>query len=765
MRKVSAARCSCLGLTEYTTMKHIWTLITKITSSLLFAMVPFTLYAQQDSIKTNLNDSIMLKLSTLKAIEIKAPKPIYSMDAGIVNYNVAIDETIKGGTALDALRNAPSVEVGVDGNVKLRGSTKVELWINGYPTHLNGENMQIYLTSLSSEVIDHIEVIKNPSAEYMIAEGTAIINIVTNVKLRRNQFAAIGLSGSNRPYASPWGSYVYDGDKLDFNVYLAPSLSHHNISSQGSSWSFKDNAAGDMDTTQSQRWNTTDSSSDYYTLLNIGLIYKIDSINDISFNSFSLIQGFSSQSIDDRYRTEYLPTFLPLHYITDKEHGSLNANGFATLTYSHKFVDAGHNLSFTVNTDWQYAATEATTNRRFDSYYGNELRKTVFHGGNIAPSFSLRYRKPLGKHDNISISVGFAPGIKQAFDSGMYFDSSSMTYAITDSLRTSRVTTCDKEEYMSLNWRHKTNVFSTTLGVVAEAHQIGYNVQSIFPEALTLNYMSLRPTFNFTCHTRRMHYFSVNYSFFSKNPSPAQLSQSPAYQYDSYKVGNPQLDPYCTHKADISWNKYFASGSSVSVETYGEWNNNSIESVLDATSLPDPYLGHIVPFTTYYNIGSSYKYGLESNATYRVNAFLRFGLNANMYYSAYTIDHPKTGLYSDSALTYDLSLNCNAKLFNKVYLNLSGNYTSPTINPFAEKRSNYTIDLSASADFLDNRLAARISISDLFNWQRTDILNINPYYISTEIVHRDSRYITLGITYRIGKMDLQYKARSGAGIE
>lgn len=746
-------------------MKHAVTSAAKTAFLLLFSWTSFALYAQEDSAGASNNDSIMCKLITLKAIEVKAPKPIYSMDAGVVSYNVADDESIKGGTALDALRNAPSVEVDVEGNVKLRGSTKVQLWINGYPTHMSGENMQLYLTSLSSEMIDHVEVIKNPSAEYLITEGTAIINIVMSAKLRRNQFAAIGLSGSNRPYVSPWGSYVFDGDKLDFNVYLAPSLSHHNTSSNGSSWAFKDNAAGGMDTTQSQRWNSTDTSRDYYAVLSMGLSYKFDSLNDISFNSFSLFQGFASRSFDDRYRTEYLPSCQPLHYITSKDNGSINANGFATLTYSHKFNNAGHNLSFTVNTNWRYYAADATTHRVYDAYLPNELSKSESNKSNADPSFSLRYRRPLGNHDNLSIGAGFTPGYNHSAASRLFFDSVSMDYSLNDTLRSLAATTRDREEYVSLNWRHKTQVFSTTMGVIAEAHQVDYDVQSIFPEKMTLNYVALRPTVNFTCHTKSMHYFSANYTLSSQNPSPAQLSQSPSYQYDSYKVGNAQLEPYFTHKADVSWNKYFASGSSVSVEAYGEWNNNTIESVLDATSAPDPYLGRIVPFTTYYNIGSSHKYGLESNVSYRVTAFLRFGLNANLCHSAYMIDHPKTGPYGDSALTYDLSLNCSAKLLKKVFVNLSGSYTSPTINPFAERRSNYTVDLSASADFLDKRLSARISISDLFNWQRTDNLNTNPYYISTESTHRDSRYITLGITYRIGKMDLQYNAQSGAGRE
>lgn len=728
-------------------------------------MFAFALHAQQDSLNVVRNDSIMRVISSLKEIEIKAPRPIYSMDAGVVSYNVSSDETIGGGNALDALRNAPSVEVDVDGNVKLRGSSKVQIWMNGYPTHMNGESLMVYLSSLSAEVIDHIEVIKNPSAEYMVADGTAIINIVMSVKLRRNRFLALGLSGNNRPYASPWASYVYDGDKLDFNVYLAPSVSHQSSTREGHSWSFADNASGGMDTTQHQRWNTTSTSRDLYSIFNMNLTYTIDSMNDVSLNSYAIFQGFNTHSADDRYRTEYQPFYLPLHYLTDKDDKSINANGFSTLTYRHKFDRRGHNLSFTINTNWSHTSFDAITSRLFDAYCPNEQNRSASQRVTLDPSFSLRYRKPIGIHDNLSVGIGFAPSIVQAYSRCSYLDSSSMTYSLSDTLRNRTNATRGREVYASFNWNHRTNVFSTSLGVVAQAHQVDYSVQSLFPEDMHLDYVVLRPTFNLTCHTRSMHYFSANYVLSTTHPSPSQLSQSPAYQYDSYTVGNPMLQPYVTHKADVGWNKYFKSGSSLSVEAYGEWNDNTIESVLDATSIPDPYLGRIIPFATYYNIGSSRRYGLESNATYRVNAFLQFRLYANLYHSAYRIDHPKTGTYGDSAITYDLRLNCSAKLYRKVYVNLSGSYTSPTISPFAEKRSNYTIDLSASADFLDDRLSVRISISDLFNWNQTDLSNTNPYYFTTESTHRDSRYVTFGVTYRMGKMDLRYRVGSGAGMQ
>ena len=96
-----------------------------------------------------------------------------------------------------------------------------------------------------------------------------------------------------------------------------------------------------------------------------------------------------------------------------------------------------------------------------------------------------------------------------------------------------------------------------------------------YNNSLVPNQYTMVNTNNFSCHTKSMHYFSANYVLSTTHPSPTQLSQSPAYQYDSYSVGNPLLQPYVTHKADVGWNKYFESGSSVSIEAYGVWNQQA----------------------------------------------------------------------------------------------------------------------------------------------------------------------------------------------
>lgn len=93
-------------------------------------------------------------------------------------YVVRDMPTTKGGTALDVLRNVPSVDVDIDNNISLRGNSGVVIQINGRPSALKGSQLGNFLEQLPADAIDHVEIIPNPSARED-ADGVAgIINIV-----------------------------------------------------------------------------------------------------------------------------------------------------------------------------------------------------------------------------------------------------------------------------------------------------------------------------------------------------------------------------------------------------------------------------------------------------------------------------------------------------------------------------------------------------------------------------------------------------------
>ena len=97
-------------------------------------------------------------------------------------YVVGDMPTNKGGTALDVLRNVPSVDVDIDNIVSLRGNTGVIVQINGRPSPLKPAQLGNFLAQLSADMVDKVEVIPNPSARDDPEGVAGIINIVLKQK-------------------------------------------------------------------------------------------------------------------------------------------------------------------------------------------------------------------------------------------------------------------------------------------------------------------------------------------------------------------------------------------------------------------------------------------------------------------------------------------------------------------------------------------------------------------------------------------------------
>lgn len=126
----------------------------------------------------------------LNAAEVRATKPIFEMKHGTMTMNVDANPTATGDNVIELLKKMPSVMVDHNDNISIEGKSGVMILIDDRPTYLSGEDLTGLLKSMSSNLIDRIEVMKKPSARYD-AQGTAgIINIITK---KEN-------SGSTAPY-------------------------------------------------------------------------------------------------------------------------------------------------------------------------------------------------------------------------------------------------------------------------------------------------------------------------------------------------------------------------------------------------------------------------------------------------------------------------------------------------------------------------------------------------------------------------------------
>ncbi len=741
---------------------------------------PKTDTAKTDSTKTITTggspeqDSLLLlqRVKTLEAISVRAPRPIYSMDDEVVNYNVADDETVKGLTALDALQNAPSVEVDIEGNITMRGSTNIEIWINGYPTHMNGNTLKVYLESLPADAIDRIEVIKNPSAKYMVEEGCHIINIVTSTKIRNSHFLSFGLGGSNRPSVSPWVSYVLKNEKLSTNIYLGVSSTPTHKTEQ-SSLIFRQDGTEGFDTTASSITATENNTDRYTGTLALNLSYQIDSMNDLSFFGLAVTFPATKQSLTTTDQWYYLPQRLHYTYTNSQESRDFNLMSMANLSWKHKFDNNGHNLSVSLYDNLNYSHNERTLRRDYILLEGvqppelSDFDKTYLGGmTNNSLTLSADYNQPLGIDDELTLGLSLVPSLASNYSTPRYNVSPDTSLNVSPDTGLDLLRRFDKNDRTtqtsaSASWRHKWKAVTMTLGLRGYWNHCDYSLDAFFPDDTSFAYIYLKPSLRLTYRTKSMHYFRFSYSLATSMPSAENLSTSRLYDEDSYKVGNPNLKAGHTHNIDLSWNRYFASHGSVGIESYARLSTNDIDYCKEAVSEIDPYLGRLISYSTPYNVGSSYKTGIEGNLTYRPVAWLNFRLYTNLYRSGYEVDHPKAGHYNNAMTSYSFRLNCWANIAGRVRLNLSGNYSSPTQALFVERQSGYTIDMGLSADFWQKRLSVVLNVSDLFNWNRSQSWNTNPYLLGYSTSHTDSRFVSLSVTLRFGKMELRSMAKEG----
>ena len=722
--------------------------------------------SHQDSLR---QDSLLLqqRVKTLKAISVRAPRPIYSMEGEVVSYNVAEDETVRGLTALDALQNAPSVEVDIEGNITMRGSTNIEVWINGYPTHMDGNTLKVYLESLPADAIDRIEVIKNPSAKYMVQEGCHIINIVTSARIRNSHFLSFGLGGSNRPSLSPWASYVVKNEKFYANLYLGINSTPTHKTEQSSSLFRQDGTEG-FDTTAATTTATENNTNRHIGTMAVSLSYQIDSLNDLSLFGLAVTFPAINKTLSTTDQWYYFPQMLHYTFSNSQESKSFRLTGMANLNWKHRFDNEGHNLSLTLYGNGGYSHSERTLRRDYTLLEGilpqelADFDKTYLGGmTNNSLTLSADYNRPLTLDDELTLGLSLVPSQASDYSSPSFFSSTTMTYDSLDLLRRFDKTNRTTQVSASASWRHKWKAVTMTLGLRGYWNRCHYSLDALFPDDTSFAYFYLKPSLRLTYRTKSMHYFRFAYSLATSMPTAENLSTARRYDEDSYKVGNPLLKAGHTHSVDLSWNRYFASHGSVGIESYARLSTNDIDYCKEAVSEIDPYLGRLISYSTPYNVGNSYKAGVEGNVTYRPVAWLNFRLYANLYRSGYEVDHPKAGHYTSTMTSYSFRLNCWANIAGRVRLNLSGNYSSPTQALFVERQSGYTIDMGLSADFWQKRLSVVLNVTDLFNWNRSQSWNTNPYLLGYSTSHTDSRFVTLSLTLRFGKMELQSLAREG----
>ncbi|MBR1851335.1 MAG: TonB-dependent receptor [Bacteroidales bacterium] len=692
----------------------------------------------------------------LREFSITETRPIYSADGEKVFYHVSDDPSVQTGSASDALQNAPGVEVDAEGNIRYRGSSNLQVWLNGHPSRLDGEALKQYIKLLPASAIKRIEVISNPSARY--SSGSPIVNIVTTDRIERNELLCLGGNLTTTPVAQPWLSYVYANDRLSLNLWANASVGSFTIESENHDVFF----ANDGTLSSKLDYNGTDRQSHRSGGFGGSFNITIDSATTLAVwvGGYPTWQPQSSSHDVERY--EYIYASGNYSYRSNYGVDNFAASAWGGAWLEHRIDTLGQKLELTLNSNIYFSRRNSSTERQYVAMPQLDvLHNVASTSSNWWTNLDADYTKPFGSHTLLQVggSLVYGHGVDHTLWDTLDHALDSMR---RDADRTYSFFVNDGEANAYITLQHTLGRFTAKGGArLYRKWKVATYADLPFK---TKDYDVFRPLWDFipSLHLsyalENGHSFTLSYTRRFSSPAANNYSSFIILSDDSYSVGNPDLRLSHTHNFEGGWALYRPWGS-LSLNGYLNANTDEIGTLSDVAF--SPYFGRIVSFTQTTNIGNSRTAGAQANLAYRPKPFVSLRLDLGAYNYGYSYQL-RPDQWQDTAMTtFTARLNLWAKLWNLLQVYANAYYTSPSLQLMAVSGPSTGVDVGISADLMDRRLSLYLNVHDLFHTNGETTEYLNPYYRANYGYRYNSRFVSLGLAWRLGRLELESRARQG----
>ena len=282
----------------------------------------------------------------------------------------------------------------------------------------------------------------------------------------------------------------------------------------------------------------------------------------------------------------------------------------------------------------------------------------------------------------------------------------------------------------------------------------GLNMTSVaLQERLNRKFGTFFPTLHLSTKTKNNDNFTLSYSRRVRYPQWELDPFINRINEEFLFCGNPYLNPAYTDAFEAGYAHFFKSGSSVSATIYHRRTNLDITT--KSEGIFDTLLNRYTIYSTYINAGKRINTGGDFTITWVPKRSTRLMLNTNVYYQDFYADLDSYIIDKEN-LTYDAKL---IFMWNYKFLrlNITCIYRAAAINLQGTSEDNYFINASVNADFFKKKMSVRLGMQDIFNWQENNTTTKTPTYYSENFSKNRSQFLTFGITFRFGKIELERK--------
>jgi outer membrane receptor protein involved in Fe transport len=708
----------------------------------------------------------MIKLSndvkTLSSVVVTASPPSMKLELDKKVFNVEKNIVSAGGTALDVMRNVPSVNVDIDGNVSLRGATPT-IFVDGRPTTLS-------LDEIPADAIESVEVMTNPSAKYDASGGGAgILNII----LKKNR-----KKGYNGNISAGIDSHGAPNALVGFNIRQGKV----NVTANGLVNALDGKTTGNTDRltylSSTTRLLQQDLSRNkgHFVFGQIGADYFVSNRTTLSAAYIKVHGSFKPTDVSN-IQTDSLGT--PGDVTTYSLRNSNNVRDFdvngVQAGMKHIFDKDGEQLTL----DGSYFGVNAHTTALYTTDYYTGLPGTAVSSvtqqqtvGTADPAFftvQMDYTDPIGS--KAKLESGLRASIQNLSNDNNTYTLDQNGNSFLDSLGISDYKSTNRVYAAYVNFTSAIGDFGYALGLRAESSSYSGDLLNTGQHFSNTYPVSLFPSIFLS--QKLKHDQELQFSATRKINRPGFFQLIPYTDYsDTLNItrGNPNLVPEFTESFELSYIKTFAHSNTILISGYYKYTENLITRFQDSGLNP---IGEQILINTYENANNAYTTGAEITSTDKITNWWDISLNLNAYNSHINTENLKQP--STAALwSWFGKFNSNFKLPSNFTVQLTAIYQSKTNLPVNQNSNQfgppgsttqsssqgyikpfYGIDLAVKKTFLKNNAASlTVSMSDVFGTRWSDQFSQSAFFAQEYDRLKDPQLVRVVFAYRFGKMDL-----------
>lgn len=707
--------------------------------------------------------------TSLDEATVTAEKSAIRLEVDRKSYNVAQDLNNVGASASEALENIPSVEVDQDGNISLRGSSSVEVWLNGKPSGLTSENRGTILEQLPAESIERIEVIDNPGSKYS-AEGSAgIINIVLKNDRKAGYYGSVQVGANTAGGANASGNINYNSKWVD--AYA--NIGYRHRKDESGSISRQDLLNNGVKTGYQNGDNTSrNHGNNLFT--RAGVTLHASKQDDITLGGSYMKGGNNSHSFSPYHYGTYSlvdGTLTPFDTsVLERNTSSRFASNMynVELDYRHTFRE-GHFLDF------------HASNGRWKSDTDNFYRdRTTYTDTQISPKESYQSRPGHINNRWTAVKLDYENRLNEriTFQTGYNFDfhnehTPQEAYSDPNDWNGSAAK-IDTAYYNNFYYKSQVHAlyasatakfgkFGVQAGLRGEYWHVNTRSLDFYQEyenapqdtPYTKDFFQLFPTLFLSYQITEGDQLQLNYTRRLRRPRGGELNSfMDTREATSVRFGNPKLTPEYSNSFALNYLKTLEGHSFLFSLYYRP--TTSVNQRISYHIAEDPRL-----FSTSMNLSRSTAAGLEITAKDKFWERLDLTTTLAGYYNGLAafdeeVLDPLFGQIitvsgkKDSRFVWNARIKASVILPWDMSFQCTGNYNSRQVISQGYRNPSYGIDLGLRKNFFNKQLVLAINCRDLLDSRKFITTTHSDTFEQYSKRWRHSRKVNFTLTWNFG---------------